>query len=100
MAAGEDQPQPIVDDRALIVHRWLLLLLGIEARQLGQPLGAIGHRPVAAQAIDRPPPQGFSPPRPAGRRRPRGTRSATRRPPSPGAPPPSPSAPPAPARPA
>src|SRR5688572_2863050 len=48
MAAGEDQPQPIVDDRALVVHRWLLVL-GVQARQLGQPLGAIGDRALAAQ---------------------------------------------------
>ena len=32
--------------------------------QLGQPLGAIGHRPVPAQAIDRPPPRGGRDPRP------------------------------------
>ena len=63
MAAGEDQPQPVVDDRALVVHGWLLVL-GVQARQLGQPLGAIGHRPVPAQAIDRPPPRGGRDPRP------------------------------------
>jgi hypothetical protein len=47
VAAGEDQPQAVVDDHALVVHRWLLVL-GIQARELGQPLGAIGHRPVGA----------------------------------------------------
>jgi hypothetical protein len=46
VAAGEDQPQPIVDHRALVVHRWLLLVLGIQPRQLSQPRGAIRHRPV------------------------------------------------------
>ena len=30
----------------------------VEARQLGQPLGAVGDRAVAAQAVDRPPPRG------------------------------------------
>ena len=63
VAAGEDQPQPVVDDRALVVHGWLHVL-GVQARQLGQALGAIGHRPVAAQAIDRPPPRGGGDPRP------------------------------------
>jgi hypothetical protein len=62
MAAGEDQPQPVVDDRALVIHRWLLVL-GVQAHQLGQPLGAVGHRPVPAQAIDRPPPRGAGDPR-------------------------------------
>ena len=63
VAAGEDQPQPVVDDRALVVHRWLLVL-GVQAREVGQALGAIGHRPVPAQAIDRPPPRGRRDPRP------------------------------------
>ena len=62
VAAGEDQPQPVVDDRALVVHR-RLLVLGVQARQLGQPLGAIRHRPVAAQTVDRPPPRGGRDPR-------------------------------------
>ena len=57
MTAGEDQPQPVVDDRALVLHGWLLVL-GVQARQLGQPLGAIHDRSVPAQAIDRPPPRG------------------------------------------
>ena len=59
MAAGEDQAQPVVDDHApVVVHRRLLLVLGLEGHQLGQPLGAVGHRPVPAQAIDRAPPRG------------------------------------------
>jgi len=39
-------------------------VLGVQARQLGQALGAIGHRTVPAQAIDRPPPGGGRDPRP------------------------------------
>ena len=63
VAAGEDEPQPVVHDRALVIHGWLRVL-GVQARQLGQALGAIGHRPVSAQAIDRPAPRGGGDPRP------------------------------------
>jgi hypothetical protein len=52
VAAREDQPQPIVDDRAVVAHGWPR----VQAHQLRQPLRAVGHRPVAAQAVDRPPP--------------------------------------------
>jgi hypothetical protein len=63
VAAGEDQPQPVVDDRALVIHR-RLLVLGVQAHQLGKAVGAVGHRPVPAQAVDRPPPGGGGDPRP------------------------------------
>ena len=55
MAAGEDQPQPVIDDGALLAHRRVLLLL--QAHELGQPLGAPRHRALATQAIDRPSPR-------------------------------------------
>ena len=63
VTAGEDQPQPIVDDHALVVHG-RLLGLGEQARQLGQPFGAVGHRPGPPQAVDRPPARGGGEPRP------------------------------------
>ena len=59
VTTGEDQPQTVVDDRAVVFHR----RLGVEQRQLGQPLGAIPHGPVATQAIDGPPPGGGRDPR-------------------------------------
>src|SRR5437763_357601 len=49
MAAGEDQPEPVVDDRALRSHDRVLLL--IEAHELGEALRAIRHRAVAPQAV-------------------------------------------------
>src|SRR5579864_3023310 len=55
MTAGEDQPQAIVDDRALFDHSPVLLL--VEAYELSEALGAIGHRAVTTQAIDRAPPR-------------------------------------------
>ena len=55
VTAGEDQPQAIIDDRALFDHRPVLLL--VEAYELCKALGAIRHRAVAAQAIDRAPPR-------------------------------------------
>src|ERR1700750_649678 len=51
VAAREDQPETIVDDGGLVVHG---ILGGVQAQQLGQSLGAVGHRPAAAQAIDSP----------------------------------------------
>jgi hypothetical protein len=61
VAAGEDQPQPIVGDGAGLGH--VVVLVRVEAHQLGQTLGAIGHRAVAAQAVDRPPPRRDGEPR-------------------------------------
>ena len=56
MAAGEDQPQAVIDDRAVLVL--VGVLLAIEPHQLRQPICSIRHRPVAAHPIDRPPPRG------------------------------------------
>ena len=61
MAAGEDQPQAVIDDRALLVL--VGVLLAIEPHQLRQPIRSIRHRPVAAHPIDRPPPRGDREPR-------------------------------------
>ena len=62
MAAGEDQPQPVVDDRAGF-GRGLVALLG-RRRQLGEPSRAVGQRSVAAQAIDCPASRCHGDPRP------------------------------------
>ena len=64
VAAGEDQPQPVVDDRALVVHGRLLMAGLLQPCQLGQALGAVGDGPVPAQAIDRAPPGGGGDPCP------------------------------------
>ena len=61
VTAGEDQPQAIVDDRALFDHGPVLLL--VEAHELREALSAIRHRAVAAQAIDRAPPRRDGKPR-------------------------------------
>ena len=61
MAAGEDQPQAIIDDRAVLAL--VGVLLAIEPHQLRQPICSIRHRPVAAHPIDRPPPRGDREPR-------------------------------------
>src|SRR4051794_327937 len=63
MAAGEDQPQPVVDDRALVAHRWLLVA-GRPAPPPRPPPRAPPPRSVAPQAIDGPPPGGRRDPRP------------------------------------
>ncbi len=62
MAAGEDQPQAVIDNRAVHVH--VGVLLAIEPHQLRQPICSIRDRPVAAHPIDRPPPRGDREPRP------------------------------------
>jgi hypothetical protein len=55
MTAGEDQAQAIVLDGAL--RLLALVLLRIEARELGDALGAVGLRAPASQAVDGPPPR-------------------------------------------
>ena len=61
MAAGEDQPQAVIDDRAVLVLVGLLLV--IEPHQVRQPICSIRHRLVAAHTVDRPPPRGDREPR-------------------------------------
>src|SRR5947209_7103759 len=51
MTAGEDQPQPIIDQRGVLVHVFLLAV--VEAQQLRQALSARGHRTLTPQPIDR-----------------------------------------------
>jgi len=55
VTAGEDQAQAVVLDRALGLLA--LVLLGVEARELGDALGAVGLRPAASQAVDGAPPR-------------------------------------------
>jgi hypothetical protein len=50
MAAGKDEPQAVIGDQALLSHR--RMLLGVHARELCQPVSAIGERASAAQPVD------------------------------------------------
>src|SRR5437763_5638707 len=56
MAAGEDQPQAIVGDRAVI--RLARMLCGLQARKLREAVGAIGQRAAPAKAVDGAPARG------------------------------------------
>ena len=60
MAAGKDEPQPIVLDCAVLVLH--LVLLAVDSDELGQTLDAVGDRALAAEPIDRSPPRGHHQP--------------------------------------
>src|SRR2546421_180609 len=62
MTAREDQTQAIVHYRALLGFDRVGLL--VQAHELSEALSPIGHRAVAAQPIDCPPPGGHGDPRP------------------------------------
>ena len=68
MTAREDQPQPVIGDQALLVRR--RMLLGVQARQLGEAVCPVRQRARAAQPVDRPPSRGGRDPRARVRRDP------------------------------
>ena len=53
MAAREDQAETVILDRAVVGAH--VMLLGVDAHELGEAAGPLRQRPIAAQAIDRPP---------------------------------------------
>jgi hypothetical protein len=61
MAAGEDQPQPVIADKARFGHREFLR--PVQTLHRGQPFGAIRDRLVAASSVDCAPPGGHRDPR-------------------------------------
>jgi hypothetical protein len=65
MTAGEDEPQPVVRDRAHLVSfpRLDRGKLGLDLRVTSELLGLLGERSPAAKAINRPVPGGGRDPR-------------------------------------
>ena len=52
MAAGEDEPEPVIGERAGLIAGWVAAALGLQGGELGDGLLLLGEPAVPAEPVD------------------------------------------------